>query len=76
MKGFRVTGSFDDVRQGKQPYSVEIAAEDEAAAREQVVSIFGSKHKVKRWQIRIDDVKELSNDEIVNHVVKYKVTGE
>ena len=32
MKGFRVTGSFDDVRQGKQPYSVEIAAEDEAAA--------------------------------------------
>ena len=70
MKGFRVTGSFDDVRQGKQPYSVEIAA------REQVVSTFGSKHKVKRWQIRIDDVKELSNDEIVNHVVKYKVTGE
>ncbi|WP_400150390.1 50S ribosomal protein L18Ae, partial [Candidatus Methanarcanum hacksteinii] len=48
----------------------------EAAAREQVVSTFGSKHKVKRWQIRIDDVKELSNDEIVNHVVKYKVTGE
>ena len=47
MKGFRVTGSFDDVRQGKQPYSVEIAAEDEAAAREQVVSTFGSKHKVK-----------------------------
>ncbi len=76
MKGFRVTGSFDDVRQGSQPYCVEIAAEDEAAAKEQIVSTLGSKHKVKRWQVRVDKIEEIPNDEIVDHVVRYKVTGE
>lgn len=73
MKGFRVTGTFADVRAGQQPFSVEIAAEDEAAAKEQIISTIGSKHKVKRWQITISEVKELANDEIENHIVKYKV---
>jgi large subunit ribosomal protein LX len=73
MKGFRITGSFADVRAGQQPFSIEIAAEDEAAAREQIVSTIGSKHKVKRWQINITDIKEMAHDEIESHVVKYKV---
>lgn len=73
MKGFLITGSPADVRAGQQPFSIEVAAEDEAAAREQIVSTLGSKHKVKRWQVKINEVKELSNDQIEDHVVKYKV---
>lgn len=76
MKGFRVTGSFADVRQGQQPFCVEVAAEDEAAAKEQIVSTFGSRHKVKRWQINVDKVEALADDQIEDPVVKYKVTGE
>jgi len=76
MKGFRVTGSFADVRQGQQPFSVEIAADTEAAAKEQIISTMGSRHKVKRWQISISEIIELANDAIENPVVKYKVTGE
>lgn len=73
MKGFRVTGSFADVRAGQQPFSVEVAAENEEAAKEQIISTLGSKHKVKRWQIKITEVKEIPADQIENHVVKYKV---
>lgn len=76
MKGFRVVGSFKDVRQGKQPYTVEVAADSEDAAKEQVLSTLGSRHKLKRWEINIDAVTELANEDIVDPVVKYKVTGE
>lgn len=76
MKGFRVTGSFADARQGQQPFSVEIAADSEAAAKEQIISTMGSRHKVKRWQISISEIIELANDAIENPVVRYKVTGE
>ena len=73
MRGFRVTGSFADARQGQQPFCVEIAADDEAAAKEQIVSTFGSKHKLKRWQINITEIKELAPEEVTDHVVKYKI---
>ena len=76
MKGFRVTGSFADARQGQQPFCVEVAAEDEAMAKEQIISTMGSRHKVKRWQITISEIAEIANDQIENSVVKYKVTGE
>lgn len=78
MKGFQVTGSFADERQekGRQLFNVEVAAEDEAAAKEQITSTIGSKHKIKRWQIEITNVKELAAEEITDHIVKYKVLGE
>ena len=73
MKGFRISGSYADARQGQQPFCVEVAAEDEAAAKEQIVSTFGSRHKLKRWQINIAEITELSADEVENHIVKYKI---
>ena len=73
MKGFRITGSFDDVRQGQQPFCVEVAAENEDAAKEQIVSTLGSRHKLKRWQINITEIKELAPEDIQDHVVKYKI---
>ncbi len=76
MKCFRVKGTFADDRQGQQPFNVEVAAESEEAAKEQIVSTLGSRHKVKRWQIKISEAKEVPNDQIEDQVVKYKVTGE
>lgn len=59
MKAFRVTGSYADPRQKQQPFSVEMAAEDENAVKEKALSTIGSKHKLKRWRINITDVTEL-----------------
>ncbi len=73
MKAFRVTGSYADVRQVRQPFSIEMAAEDEAAVREKALSTIGSKHKLKRWQIDITDVSEMAAADVTNHVVKYQI---
>lgn len=73
MKAFRVTGTYADARQVRQPFSIEMAAEDEAAVREKALSTIGSKHKLKRWQIDITDASEIPAGEVTNHVVKYQI---
>ena len=72
MKAYLITGSYDDPRK-KQPFSIEMAAENEDAVREKVFSTIGSRHKMERRQIHIDEVKELSAEEVTNHVVKYQI---
>ena len=76
MKAFRITGTYADPRQIRQPFSVEMAAEDENAVREKALSTIGSKHKLKRYQIDITAVAEIPSDQITDHVVRYQVTGE
>ena len=73
MKAFRVTGTYADPRQIRQPFSIEMAAEGTPAVKEKAVSTIGSKHKLKRWQIDITDVTEIPADQVVNHVVKYQI---
>lgn len=73
MKAFRVTGTYADARQVRQPFSIEMAAEDEAAVREKALSTIGSKHKLKRWQIDITEAAEIPAAEVTNHVVKYQI---
>ena len=73
MKAFLITGAYADPRMKQQPFSIEMAAEDEAAVKEKALSTIGSKHKLKRWQINIKEIKELSPEEVTNHVVKYQI---
>jgi len=72
MKAFRVAGSFADPRK-RQPFSIEVAAENEDAVREKVLSTLGSKHRLKRWEIEITEITELAPDQVTNHVVKYDI---
>lgn len=78
MKAFRVVGTFNDARQekGKQPFDIEIADASIDAAKEQVLSTLGSRHKLKRWEIQIAEITEIADADITNPIVKYKVTGE
>ena len=72
MKAFRVVGSYADPRK-RQPFTIEVSAENEEAAREKVLSVLGSKHRLKRWEIDIAEIAELSPDQITNQTVKYEV---
>lgn len=72
MKAFRVTGNYADPRK-RQPFSIEMAAEDEAAVKEKTLSTIGSKHKLKRWEIEITDVTEIPADQVESHLVKYQI---
>ena len=62
MKAFRATGSF---RAGKreQPYSVDVVAANEDNAIERVLSNFGSRHRVARRFVVIDDISEIDPSE-------------
>jgi len=70
MKAFRISGRF---RMGRtwQPFSKELAANDDAAAREKLLSILGSQHGVPRKYVTISGVEEVPKDQVADHAVKY-----
>jgi len=73
MKGFRAKGSFKDTR-SRQVFTVEVAAENEDAAKERILSNLGSRHKLKRWEITIDEIVELAPSDITDRLVEYEVS--
>lgn len=73
MKAFLIKGDYADKRQGRQIFSVEMAATDEAAVREKALSTLGSQHKLKRWEIKISDITELGSEDVKNPTVKYQI---
>jgi large subunit ribosomal protein LX len=46
------------------PFDVEISAVSEKDALEKIYSIYGGVHKVKRTQIKIEEVREISPEEV------------
>jgi len=68
-KVYRVTGSFL-MGNRHQTFTKEVMASD---PREKIYSDFGSRHNVKRRNIKIEDVKELKNDEITDRLLKQMV---
>jgi large subunit ribosomal protein LX len=74
MKAYRISGRF---RMGStwQAYTKEVAAADEAAARERILSVLGSQHAVARKYIEIREVAEVPAGEVRDHAVRYAVEG-
>ncbi len=75
MKAFRATGSFKTGKFTWQKYSIEVAALDEAGVAEKIMSDLGSRHKLKRTEIKIDEIKALKADEVENLAVQYLTGG-
>jgi large subunit ribosomal protein LX len=59
MKAFRVHGSYRAGKRRDQPFSVDIVATDEDDAMERILSTFGSKHRVTRRFILVDNITEI-----------------
>jgi len=72
MKAFKVTGSFQMGR-ASQNFTKEVISKDKKEATEFILSDLGSKHKVKRYQIKITEVKELKPDEVTDSIISYKL---
>ena len=71
MKAFEVKGQFRISMRIWQPFTIEVASEDEEAAVERTFSLIGSRHKVKRPFVKIDGVRTLKADEITDHMVRH-----
>jgi large subunit ribosomal protein LX len=71
MKAFEVKGQFRLSMRRWQPFALEIASPDEKAAVEKSLALIGSRHKVKRKFVKIENVRSLKPDEVTDHAVKY-----
>ncbi|MBN1245773.1 50S ribosomal protein L18a [Candidatus Bathyarchaeota archaeon] len=75
MKVFRVTGEINKPKL-KTSFAKEVIVDKPAHAVEKVYAEIGSKHRVKRFHIKILNVEEVSPEEIENPILKKIVTGE
>lgn len=75
MKVFRVTGEIQKPNL-KTSFRKEIVAAKPEHAVEKVYTEIGSKHRVKRFHIKIISVEEVPPDKIENLILRNFVAGE
>jgi large subunit ribosomal protein LX len=75
MKVFRVKGEIRKPNL-KTAFKKEVVAMKPEHAVEKVYAELGSRHRVKRFHIKIIDVEEIPPEEIANPLLKKLVTGE
>jgi len=75
LKVFRVTGEIKKPNLAT-PFAKEVLASKPEHAVEKVYAEIGSKHRVKRYYMKISAVDEISPEDIENPVLKKIVTGE
>ena len=75
VKVFRIIGKIDKPN-WKINFRKEIRALKPEDAVEKTYKELGSKHRAKRFQIKILEVKEISPEEVANPIIKKLVTGE
>ncbi len=76
MKAYKISGTFKMGSVEQNPFTIELAAKRKDEAVNKLYSILGSKHGVKRREVKITEVKSLKKEEIEDPVVRYQVTGE
>lgn len=73
-KIFRIQGKFMMGNKFK-PFTKELKAINEEDIHEKIYSDFGSKHGIKRAKIVIEEIKEISKDEVQDPIVKSLIEG-
>ena len=74
MKTFKVTGTINKPRLSTS-FVRELLAEKSEHAVEKVYAEIGSRHRVRRYHIKIVSSEEISVDQIKNPILKKIVSG-
>jgi large subunit ribosomal protein LX len=75
LKVFRVTGEIHKPNL-ETAFNQEIVSDKPEHAVEKVYAELGSRHRVKRFHIKILKVEEVAPEQIANPILKKMVTGE
>ncbi len=75
MKVYKVTGEIRKPNL-RTPFTKEVLADKPEHAVEKAYAEIGSKHRVKRFYMKIHSVDEVSPENIVNPILKKMVIGE
>ena len=73
MKAFKVTGEINKPKL-KTPFVRELLADKSEHAVERVYAEIGSRHRVKRYHIKITSSQEITVDQVQNPILK-KIMG-
>ena len=68
-KIFKIQGKFI-MGQGLKPFTKELKAVSEDDIREKIYSEFGSKHRIGRNKIFIDEITEISEEDALDPMIK------
>lgn len=68
-KIYRIQGKFM-MGDNLKPFTRELKATNEEEIKERIYSEFGSKHHIKRSKVKIEEIIEISADEVQDQVVK------
>lgn len=71
MRAYRVSGTFPMGMVKNQKFSKEVLGSSKEEAIERIYSELGSKHKIKRRFIKIEDVREIKSEDVQDPVIKY-----
>lgn len=72
MKPYRISGTF--LMGGSwSPFMMEVAGKDEDDAVERLLSDLGSKHRVKRRNIKVSSIEELKVEEVQDKLVGHLI---
>lgn len=71
---YKVSGNF---KKGKkiQKFTKEVLGTNKQSVEEYILSILGSKHRVKRREITISKIEEISADEVTDTLIKQLMDG-
>jgi large subunit ribosomal protein LX len=75
MKVYRVTGEIRKPNL-RTPFAKEVLADKPEHAVEKAFAEIGSRHRVKRFYMKIINVTEVSAEDIQNPILKKMVVGE
>ena len=68
-KIFRIQGKFM-MGNTLKPFTKELKAVDEQNIKEKIYSEFGSKHHIRRGKIKIDEIVEISSEQVQDPLIK------
>jgi large subunit ribosomal protein LX len=68
-KTFKIQGKFM-MGDSLKPFTRELRATSEEEIREKIYSEFGSKHHITRNQIKIQDIQEISAEDVQDPLIK------
>lgn len=71
-KAFEVDGDFQMGRV-RQHFTIQVAAANEAAAKDRVYASLGSRHGVNRRQITIAGAKAVSGEDVTDAIVRHEL---
>lgn len=71
-KAFQVEGDFQMGRV-RQHFVIQVAAANEAGAKDRVFATLGSRHGVNRRQVVISGAKSVSGDDVTDAIVRHEL---